>query len=716
MSTSNPLAPAQEALALLPIREDLKLYPGPAHRDGSPSWRILDPVRNAFFEIGWLEFELLARWKGHRDAQALIAQVAAETTLSPTEEEVTALSQFLLTNQLLAPSGTLVRQFLGRRAQAGKGSWSQYLLHHYLFFRVPLLRPDAFLGRTVRLVDPLFSPGFVVVLSIVLGLDLYLLNRDWHSFVEAFSQVLNPKGMAYYAIALTLAKVIHELGHAYAAKRYGVRVPAMGLAFLVLWPYLYTDTGETWKLSDRHKQFVVAAAGMAAELALAIFSTLLWALAPEGATKHVLFVLASSSWIMTLAINASPFMRFDGYFLLSDALDFPNLHERSSACARWWLRTTFFRLDEPVPEPTLSSAARGWLIVFAFVTWLYRLVVFLGIAWLVYHIFLKVLGIVLMLIELVWFIVKPVWSEVAYLWERRKALRPALWPALGLFAAVLALVWIGPVSTEVSAPALLHASQEQSVFAPFPGRVIGVDVQPRQQVTKGQVLLTLESADLRTRTQKADVSMSSARAELARAPASVRQQERQAVLEQQLAEALAVKQAVDEEAQRQQLRAGYDGIVQELPADLVPGRWVNPSQLLMRVVSDPHTVIEAFINERQVAVVEPGQLVRFYPALPDLPVMSGRVIAVEKTPLKQLTRPILASLYGGAITADRSANGKGALVVHDALFRVMIEPDSALTSSPMVLRGTVRIETDLRFIVDNFVYRTLSVLIRESGF
>src|SRR5262249_2613082 len=150
--------------------------------------------------------------------------------------------------------------------------------------------------------------------------------------------------------------------------------------FLVLWPYLYTDVGETWKLSDRRKQFVIAAAGMAAELSLAIFSTLAWALAPEGALKSMLFVLASSTWLITLAINASPFMRFDGYFLLSDALDFPNLHERAGACARWWLRTTFFRLPETMPEPGLEPRQVRWLAAFALVTWAYRFTVFIGIA------------------------------------------------------------------------------------------------------------------------------------------------------------------------------------------------------------------------------------------------------------------------------------------------------------------------------------------------
>ncbi len=370
MGTPGAAAPA---VALPPLREDLRLYPGVAHRDGSPSWRILDPIRNSFFEIGWIEFELIARWREHRDGAELAARVAAETPLKPTLDEVKELVNFLAANQLLAPGSAMARESLASRLSASKQAWYKQLLHHYLFFRIPLVRPDAFLARAVALTDIFFTRGFVLLVVVLLGLDLYLLSREWYSFTDAMGRIFTPQAFLYYAIAVTFSKVVHELAHAFAARRYGVRVPTLGVAFLVLWPYLYTDTGETWKLSDRRKQLVIACAGMAAELVLAVFSTFLWALSPEGAAKSVFFVLASSTWIMTLAINLSPFMRFDGYFVLSDLLDFPNLHERSSACARWWLRRAFFGLEEPMPEPQLRPHQRAGLIAFAYITWLYRL-------------------------------------------------------------------------------------------------------------------------------------------------------------------------------------------------------------------------------------------------------------------------------------------------------------------------------------------------------
>jgi len=710
---SEAAKPGEQRAPLPPIREDLRLYPGPAHADGSPSWRILDPVRNSFFEIGWLEFELLARWRGQRDGAALLEQVAAETPLKPSPEELKELIDFLSTNQLLSPRSAIAQEVLNRRLHESKHAWYLQALHHYLFFRLPLFRPDAFLARTVGVTDVFFTRGFMVFVLVLLGLDLYLVSREWYSVADAMARMFTPQAFLYYAVAVSFSKVVHEFAHAYAARRYGVRVPTMGVAFLVLWPFLYTDTSETWKLADRRKQLVIASAGMVSELTLAVFSTLLWALAPEGGAKNILFVLASTTWVVTLAINLSPFMRFDGYFVLSDLLGFPNLHERSFACARRWMRATFFGLDEPLTEPGLHPRRRAGLIVFAWVTWLYRLTVFLGIALLVYHIAFKLLGILLMLVELIWFIARPVWKEIAYVWKARRTVKMAWRPAIVLLALVTALVWLIPVSYEVTAPAILRAQEEHAVYAPFPARVTAVRVSDRQRVGADAELVSLEAVDLDVREKKADISIVAARAELARMPASVRLQENYGVLQERLAQALAEKQAVRDEYGRQQLRAAQAGIVRDLAPDLLAGRWINPRQLLMRVVSEDVPLIEAYVSERQVAAIVPGQSVRFFPQLPDRPVLTGEVVAVDKSPQKQLSRPLLASLHGGAVVVKQDQHGS--LVAQDALFRVIVKPMGAPPKVDAVIHGSVRIETGLRFLVENFVYRILSVLIRESG-
>jgi putative peptide zinc metalloprotease protein len=179
----------------------------------------------------------------------------------------------------------------------------------------------------------------------------------------------------------------------------------------------YTDTNDTWRLTSRWQRLLVASAGILTELVIAAWATLAWAFLPDGALRSAAFVLATTSWVATLAINASPFMRFDGYFILSDFLELPNLHERSFALARWRLREWLFDLGEEKPEHFSRRRETG-LILFAWAVWIYRLVVFLGIAVLVYHFFIKIVGIFLFMVEIIWFIALPIRHELQA-WAKR---------------------------------------------------------------------------------------------------------------------------------------------------------------------------------------------------------------------------------------------------------------------------------------------------------
>jgi putative peptide zinc metalloprotease protein len=233
------------------------------------------------------------------------------------------------------------------------------------------------------------------------------------------------------------------------------------------------------------------------------------------------------------------------------------------------------------------------------------------------------------------------------------------------------------------------------------------------KVSADKELVGLEAVDLDVRDKKADIALVSAQVELARAPASLQLQENQQVLQERFAQARMEKQAVVEEYGRQQLRSPQEGTIRDVAPDLIVGRWVSPRQLLMRIVSDSEQMIEAYVGERQVAAISLGQVVRFYPSLPDRPVLQGQVVSVDKSPQKELSRPLLASLYGGDVVVKQGA--RGSLVTQDAVFRVTVKPLGAVPKADAVIHGTVRIDTDLRFVVENFVYRTLSVLIRESG-
>jgi len=280
-------------MALPLLREELDLLAGPALADGQPSWTLHDPVRNQFFRIDWPTFEILSRWSLD-DPQAIAESVAESTTLQLSASDVEQVARFLLENQLVQPQGSDSARKLAARLEQIQGSAFKWLLHHYLFFRIPLWRPDAWLGRWLGVAQLFYSRTFLALTLLALGLGLYHVMRQWDVFTASLVDTFSLSGLASYGVALVAVKFLHELGHAFTAKRLGCRVPTMGVAFLVLWPVAYTDTNETWRLTSRWQRLQVACAGIATELAVAAWATLAWGLLPDGEWRSAAFVLATT--------------------------------------------------------------------------------------------------------------------------------------------------------------------------------------------------------------------------------------------------------------------------------------------------------------------------------------------------------------------------------------------------------------------------------------
>ncbi len=494
--------PAQD-LALPPLRQELSLQAAPPGPDGAPTWTLHDPGCNRFYQLGWPAFEILSRWPLGSIARVLAA-LRAETTLQQLEaEDIEALAAFLQRHHLLLTEGAAGTARLASYSSASRQSPWQWLLHHYLFFRIPLFRPMPLLARTARAVRFVYEPRFWAAIAAVALLGLFLVRAALGQLRPQLHRLCRLAGAGRHRHRAVAGQGVARIRPCAYAYRHGCRVPAMGVAFLVMWPVLYTDTNEAWKLGSRRARLQIGVAGMAAELALAACATLLWSFLPDGPLRAGVFMLATSTWVITLAINLSPFMRFDGYFLLSDLLNMPNLHERAFAFGRWRLREALFGLGAPAPE-ALPPSRQRLLVLFAWATWVYRLLLFVGIALLVYHLFFKLLGLLLLAVELGWFVALPVWREIAAWRQMRGALRwnGASRRSMALALAALLLVLL-PIWGGLRAPAMLVAERAQRVYAPAAARVLAVHAKPGDSVRAGQLLIELESPDLQAQLARA---------------------------------------------------------------------------------------------------------------------------------------------------------------------------------------------------------------------
>lgn len=707
------LPAARQETRLPALREELRLLPAAANHDGSPAWMVQDPVNNRFFRIGWIDFELLLRW-AEGSPQAIVEAVCAETTLSVEESDVAALVAFLDQHSLLRADSAQSVDQLRQRAQLQQKSVYTWLLHNYLFFRIPLIRPQVGLALILPWVSRLFTRTTAIVVMLASLLGLFLAARQWQVFVSVVVDHMTWSGVLGYAVALVFAKALHEVGHALTATRYGVRVAHMGVALLVMFPMLYTDTSESWKLTRARERLAIASAGIVTELGIAGLATLAWSLTPDGGVRNALFFLATTSWVLTLLVNASPFMRFDGYFIISDVLDFPNLHERSGALARTWLRRNLLGVKDPWPE-RLAGNGNAALIAFALATWIYRLVVFLGIALVVYYFFFKILGIFLMIVEVVWFIARPIWSEVKIWWSRRTEIKTNRIVMSALLGAVLLAASLVPWQTSVKGVGWLHPERQHVVFSPLAGKLTSLAAEGA--VKEGQILFTLESPDLQLAQQRAS-GLADARAkELLGLTGLLDGEERRAQVTSQQDKFLAEANLYLGERSRMQLTAPFSGVLSDLDPQLAGGVWVAPRQPLAVLVDPASWTVEAFVAEEDVARVRPGDTARIHLGARSLTVLQGQVKEVDSSRTSVLPHSMLDARAGGplatvAATGDSQRQERSP---KDAIYRVRIEVQGIPQGQQMMLSSVV-IAGEERAWLPSILTRIAAVAVRESGF
>jgi putative peptide zinc metalloprotease protein len=698
---------------MLPLlREELALLPGPVLADGQPSHTLHDPVRNLFFQIDWPTFEVLRRWHiGH--PLAIAQAVSDETALQLDAQDVEGVVDFFRDNQLLRPAAGSAAA-LAQRLHARQGTLWQWLLHHYLFFRIPLLRPDRWLSQWAPRLDFFYSTTFLVLTLAALGWGLTEVYRQWGTFAATLVDTFSPGGLAAYGATLVVTKLLHELGHAFTAKRLGCKVPTMGIAFLVMCPVAYTDTNEVWKLTDRRQRLAVAGAGVLTELALAAWATAAWAWLPGGTPRSIAFLLATTTWVSTVAVNASPFMRFDGYFLLSDWLEMPNLHARAFALARWALRERLFGLGHPAPEG-VPARRRAGLIAFAYITWAYRLAVFLGIAALVYTFFIKAVGILLFGVEVCWFVTLPLLREVkawAALWpelrQRRRAWGSA---AIGVVLAVLLFV---PWPTRPAASALLRPAAQMVVYAPPSAQLAALPVSEGQHVEAGATLARFVSPELASRLAGATARVRSLRWQASASGLDDAQRAQWQTLQDQLRVAEAELAAVQAEAARYTPTAPFDGVLRDLAPDVAPGTWLGAGEPVARVIADQGETAVAYLDEDAVGRIAVGNAATFYADGAGAPVVTLRVVAIDPDATRALPEPELSATFGGSVTAREH---KGEFLPERPVYRVSFEAiDAPAAASQHTWRGTVVVSGRAAAPAWRYLRGAAAVVRREAGF
>lgn len=699
-----------DSTPLPPLRQELRLGATSPDADGAPRWQLFDPMRDHFFVVGQADMPMLTRWQC-ADLGQLRTRMARDG-LPWDEAAFVGLLSFLQEQQLVQPTDHRASEQLLQRSLQQRPKGLQRLLSAYLGMRFVLWHPQDFLVDTLPLVRALFNRTVLTLWLLATLLGLYLASRQWDSFVGDFAALITPAGMVGYAFALFGLKLIHELGHAYMTVHYGARVSSMGVCVVMGLPMLYTDTTNAQRLWSRRQRMAIGSAGVGAESLVAGLATLAWALLPDGAARSTALVLATSSWLTTLLLNLNPLARFDGYYVLADALRIDNLQPRSLAYAGWAIGRGLLGRVEPPPEDV--SPARARLFVgFGMLTWLYRTLLYVSIVWLAWR-FLTGAVAALVTAGMVWaLLLLPLWRQARQWWGLRE--RVAKLRRAGLVAAgTLTLLMLTlPLDRRISVPAVFGWHQETLLQSVDAAEVVQVFVQPGQQVEAGQRLFQLRSPELEHQLRLAVLRSQAAKARLDRIAGDSRDRQDVVVLHQQWQEAQAEAAGLQERLARLEVLAVAEGLVVDMPSSMHAGRWVRPGVPLGRLLHGNSVDVRGYIAGRELPRIPAGASARFIADDPTHDAISLRLLTAESAAAEAIAPDMLASAHGGGIATQTDARGQAVPTSAQFAVRFALTQPTPATAIPRLVRGQVLVEVYAESLAEQLARQAWRVLVAE---
>lgn len=367
----------------------------------------------------------------------------------------------------------------------------------FMFFKIPLFNPDPLLRRTLSLFSWLFTPFGAVLWIVVFLWGLQALIENWSGFVDQSQSILGLANLPYLYLSLAITKILHEFGHAYACRRYGREVPEMGVMLLVFNPIPYMDASSSYAFPRKYQRVIVGIAGMAVELFIAAIAVKIWAEGADGAITRIAYNVAFTASVGALLFNLNPLLRFDGYHILCDVMETPNLQGRAKALVSWLVNKKVFKID-PGPIPTTIRREQVGFVTYFLASWIYRFLLLISILIFVSQQFLIAGVILASIFAVVWVLLPPLKGLKYVLYSPKLMNRRAR--AIGIVAATVTLV-LGflaffPMPYYFRSEGIVKSVEFQNVYTKSPGRIVELVTPPGTMVEAGQVLVKLSNYEL----------------------------------------------------------------------------------------------------------------------------------------------------------------------------------------------------------------------------
>ena len=625
------------------------------HRYREQIWYVLQDASTArYHRFTPAAYSIIGLMNGERTVDTIWD--AANTEFgddAPTQDEVIRLLGELHASDVLQCDVPPDSEELFRRYERDRLTKLKKRLLSPLAFRIPLFDPERVLCRFEPYVRPLFTWGALAVWLAVVTLAAVLAISHWPDLTNNLSdRVLNSANLLMLWILFPIVKLAHELGHAFATKRWGGEVHEMGITLLVLTPVPYVDASASSAFPEKRRRILVSAAGMMVELFLASLALFAWLHVESGFISAILFNVMLIGGVSTLFFNGNPLLRFDGYYMLADAIEIPNLGGRAQKYLGYLCLRYVFDVER-AESPVTARGEPKWFVFYGIAAFFYRIFVTFTIVLFVATKFF-VVGLVLAEFAVLTQIVLPLARQLGFLLTspaigRNRARAVAITAAF--VAAVATAIFFVPAPHWTRVEGVVWLPEHSQVRAGTDGMVARFLTAPDSDVEPGTPLVSLEDPFL-----AAELAVLEARLDEIDASHA-------AVVKSDRVEAeLIAEERETLRAERDRARDKADGLVVRSPArgrfiiadpQNLPGRFVHKGELIGYVAAEPDANVRVAVTQSDILLIR-QQTVHVAVKLASRPDETLPATIEREVPAANylLPSPALGTGAGGRIPVD----------------------------------------------------------------
>jgi putative peptide zinc metalloprotease protein len=715
--TITPNMPMGQAGETLRVRLRPDLVVRPQFYEGMTHYVVKDPIGLKYYRFKAEEYFLLQQLDGK--STLLEVKKAFERKYRPQTITVDDLVRFCSqlheagVAQIDTPEQTEV--FVKRRR---KKIWKKVrgAAANILYIKIPIIDPERLLTWMYPYFKWIYTRTFVVLSCLLMLSALTMVISNFTEVKERlpdFQSFFNWRTIVYFWCSLAIVKIIHEFGHGLTAKHFGGEVHEMGALLLCLTPALYCDVTDSWLLPNKWHRIWISAAGIYVECVLASLATFAWFYSNPGLFNSLMMATMFLCSMNTIMFNANPLMRYDGYYVLADYLEIPNLRVKANQFFSYAFQEKVLGLE--VPVQSYMPRTRRWLfLTYAITSFLYRWFVTLSILFFLNRLMkpYKVysIGIFFAMWGMIPLVIMPVYQIVKFVrtpgrLRKVKKVRATAF-AVSTVALITAILMI-PTPLRIKGTLVVAPENPSRIYANTAGRLVTLAVRDGDMVKKGDLIAQLSNLDKQRERSSMQEELELNRVKAAYFSRSKDLEGRRLARQHStLADELEpVVARINDQISHLYLVADRDGQVIGVPKRETTGSWIRPDKAFCEIANPKKLQAQVIIDQGDVDLLQTGSKawVKIYG-------LSERTYRTEIAEIASRNRDEipaeLSNVGGGEIAAEQDKK-TGKIKSVSAVFELLLPLDNEDLSLHVGQRGFAKIDGGTSTLAW-FIWRTLS--------